>query len=71
MGADPTATLLLSQVVRSFGLPFVLIPLMWISGSRAVMGREVSGPIVRILGWLIACAIVLLNGYLILEFTVT
>jgi manganese transport protein len=67
-GADPTSTLVLSQVVLSFGLPFVLVPLMILTGSRQVMGTDASGPVIRVLGWGVTAAIVLLNGFLILGY---
>ncbi|BDZ51961.1 hypothetical protein GCM10025867_42020 [Frondihabitans sucicola] len=37
-GADPTAALVLSQVVLSFGIPFALVPLVLFTASRATMG---------------------------------
>jgi manganese transport protein len=39
LGADPTAALVVSQVVLSFGIPFALIPLLRITSDRAVMGE--------------------------------
>ncbi len=38
VGADPTTVLVISQVVLSFGLPFVLIPLLRLTSDRALMG---------------------------------
>lgn len=65
IGADPTTVLILSQVVLSFGLPFVLVPLLRLTGDATVMDGEVSGPAVRVVGWGIAGAIVALNAVLI------
>lgn len=39
LGADPTWTLVVSQVVLSFGIPFAVIPLVRLTRSRAVMGE--------------------------------
>src|SRR3954453_15138294 len=38
LGVDPSRTLVLSQVVLSFGIPFALIPLVWFTSRRDVMG---------------------------------
>ena len=38
LGINPTRTLVLSQVVLSFGIPFALIPLVWFTSRRDVMG---------------------------------
>jgi manganese transport protein len=43
MGADPTWTLVVSQVVLSFGIPFAVIPLVRLTRSRAVMGDARTG----------------------------
>ncbi|MBZ4488401.1 Nramp family divalent metal transporter [Microbacterium sp. cx-55] len=37
-GIDPTLALVLSQVVLSFGIPFALIPLVWLTARREVLG---------------------------------
>ncbi|MBI4545509.1 MAG: Nramp family divalent metal transporter [Gemmatimonadetes bacterium] len=37
LGLDPTRTLVISQVVLSFGLPFVLVPLVRFTSSRELM----------------------------------
>jgi len=44
LGADPTWTLVLSQVVLSFGIPFAVIPLVALTRSRSVMGEARTGP---------------------------
>src|SRR5207237_4339700 len=38
IGVDPSRTLVLSQVVLSFGIPFALIPLILFTSRRDVMG---------------------------------
>ena len=42
-GADPTWTLVVSQVVLSFGIPFAAIPLVRYARSAAVMGTARTG----------------------------
>ncbi|WP_409013503.1 Nramp family divalent metal transporter [Deinococcus sp.] len=65
LGLDPTATLVLSQVVLSFGVPFALVPLLMFTARRDVMGVLVSRPWVTALGWLFAAIIIGLNFYLL------
>ena len=42
IGVDPSRTLVLSQVVLSFGIPFALIPLVMFTRRRDVMGALVN-----------------------------
>lgn len=44
VGADPTWTLVVSQVVLSFGIPFAVIPLVRLNRDRRLMGRFANGP---------------------------
>ena len=44
IGVDPTRTLVLSQVVLSFGIPFALIPLVLFTSKRDVMGSLINKP---------------------------
>ena len=37
-GVDPTLALVLSQVVLSFGIPFALVPLVWLTARTDVLG---------------------------------
>ena len=41
-GADASRSLLLSQVVLSFGIPFAVIPLVIFCGDRGLMGTLVN-----------------------------
>ena len=65
IGADPTTVLVISQVILSFGLPFVLIPLLRLTSDRTLMGADANRIGVKIIGWLITGAIVALNAVLI------
>ncbi|WP_309620414.1 Nramp family divalent metal transporter, partial [Salinibacterium sp.] len=65
VGFDPTRALVLSQVVLSFGIPFALIPLVWLASSTTVMGEFVNRPWLRWSGWISAAAITVLNILLI------
>ena len=64
-GADPTSVLIISQVVLSFGLPFVLVPLMRLTSDRNLMGDDVNRPGITIVGWIIIAGILVLNVVLV------
>ncbi|MDQ0824869.1 manganese transport protein [Arthrobacter sp. B2I5] len=64
-GIEPTLALVLSQVLLSFGIPFALIPLIRLTGSRKVMGIHADSKPLRIAGWTSATLIVGLNCVLI------
>ncbi len=67
MGLDPTWTLIWSQVLLSFGLPFAVIPLVLFTRRRDIMGELVNRPITTFAASLIAALIVVLNFYLIYQ----
>jgi manganese transport protein len=67
MRLDPTRTLVLSQVVLSFGLPFAVIPLIFYTANREIMGGLVNHKITTIAGSLVAALIVALNIFLIYQ----
>ena len=70
VGVDPTRALVLSQVVLSFGIPFVLAPLLRFTGDRALMGPFADGALVRVLAWAAVGAVIALNVVLlVLTFT--
>ncbi len=65
VGIDPTRALIVSQVVLSFGIPFALIPLVRLTGDRALMGADVNHRVTTALAWLVAAIISMLNVVLI------
>jgi manganese transport protein len=65
IGLDPTSTLIISQVVLSFGLPFAVIPLVFFTGKKAIMGDLVNRPTTTFFAGLAAALILALNIYLI------
>jgi manganese transport protein len=65
LGLDPTRTLVISQVVLSFGLPFALIPLVLFTRRKDIMGDLVNKRITTVLATLIVAVILVLNLYLI------
>jgi manganese transport protein len=67
IGLDPTRSLVISQVVLSFGIPFALVPLVWLTSRRDVMGALVNRRGTTWVAWGIAVAIVALNVFLLYE----
>ncbi len=65
LGLDPTSTLVFSQVVLSFGLPFAIIPLVMFTSNAQLMGVLVNRKITTIMAAVVASLIVLLNFYLL------
>ena len=65
IGVDPTRALVLSQVVLSFGIPFAIIPLIWLTSRRAIMGEHANGAALKIAAIVTTALIVALNAVLI------
>jgi manganese transport protein len=66
-GLDPTRTLVISQVVLSFGLPFAIIPLILFTRRSDLMGELVNRRGTTVLVSIVAALIVALNGYLLYQ----
>ena len=67
LGLDPSRTLVLSQVVLSFGIPFALIPLVMFTSKREIMGVLVNRRITVAAAWAIAALISALNIFLLAQ----
>jgi len=67
IGLDPSRTLVVSQVVLSFGIPFALVPLVYFTAKRNVMGRLVNKRVTTLAAAVIAGAIVALNVFLLVQ----
>src|SRR3954453_17871965 len=65
IGLDPTRSLVISQVVLSFGIPFALIPLILLTSRRKVMGNLVNKRGTTLLATLVALVIIALNLFLL------
>jgi manganese transport protein len=65
VGFDPTRTLVISQVVLSFGLPFAIIPLVLFTSNKGLMGVLVNKRLTTLLAGLSAALIVALNFFLL------
>lgn len=62
---DPTWALVLSQVLLSFGIPFAIVPLVWLTSRKEVMGEFANGMWLRLAGVVVAVLIIALNLLLI------
>jgi len=67
VGFDPTRTLVISQVVLSFGLPFAVIPLIMFTSRKDIMGVLVNKRFTNMLAGLCAILILTLNFFLLYQ----
>jgi len=64
-GFDPTFALVLSQVVLSFGIPFALIPLVWLTAQKGLLGDFANRWFTTAAGAVAAVLLVTLNAVLL------
>jgi manganese transport protein len=67
LGLDPTRTLVISQVVLSFALPFAVVPLVMFTRRRDLMGVLVNHRLTTIAAVAAATLIIALNFYLLYQ----
>jgi manganese transport protein len=65
IGVDPTKSLVASQVLLSFGIPFALIPLVLLTRRPDVMGAFVNARATTIVAAVVAALISALNVFLL------
>ena len=65
LGLPATDSLVMSQVVLSFGIPFALVPLLLLTRRRDIMGSFVNRRITTVATGCIAALIIALNVYLL------
>jgi manganese transport protein len=65
LGVDLTQSLVISQVVLSFGIPFALVPLVMLTSKREIMGTLVNRRITTVTASVVAGAIIALNVFLL------
>ncbi len=65
VGFDPTLALVLSQVFLSIGIPFALVPLIWLTSRKELMGQFVNHLPMRLTAFAVTAAIVVLNVLLV------
>jgi manganese transport protein len=67
IGVDPSRSLVISQVVLSFGIPFALVPLVIFTSRRELMGGLVNTRVTTLAASIVAGLIVSLNLFLLYE----
>ena len=65
LGTDTLTTLVASQVVLSLVLPFAVVPLVWLTSRRDVMGDLVNGRLIKSLAVLVSCMVIAMNVVLL------
>jgi len=65
LGLSPTGSLVISQVILSFGIPFALVPLVLLTRRADIMGSLVNRPLTTAAAGCVAALIVVLNVYLL------
>jgi manganese transport protein len=65
IGLNPSRTLVLSQVILSFGIPFALIPLLIFCRNKKLMGTLVNRRSTTALALVVVAVIVALNVFLL------
>jgi manganese transport protein len=65
LGLDPSTTLVVSQVVLSFGIPFALVPMILLTRRRDVMGALVNLRVTTVAASIVAALIIGLNAFLL------
>jgi manganese transport protein len=67
IGLDPSRSLVISQVVLSFGIPFALVPLVLLTRRKDIMGPLVNRRVTTVVASIVAALIVALNLFLIVD----
>ncbi len=67
IGLDPSRSLVISQVVLSFGIPFALVPLVLITRRRDLMGKLVNRRLTTVASAVVAALIIALNVFLLFD----
>jgi len=65
LGLDPLKTLVLSQAILSFCLPFAVIPLLMLTRRKDLMGTHANRPITNFLAVTCASVILVMNVWLL------
>jgi manganese transport protein len=67
LGLDPSRSLVISQVVLSFGIPFALVPLVLLTRRRDIMGALANRGLTTVVACVVAALIIGLNGFLLVQ----
>ena len=61
IGIDPTQALIWSQIALSFGIPFAVAPLVWLTSRRELMGEHTNRVSTTVAGATVATSLIVLN----------
>jgi manganese transport protein len=67
IGVNPSTTLVISQVVLSFGIPFALVPMVLLTRRADIMGALVNRRLTTVIASIVASMIIALNLFLLYE----
>jgi manganese transport protein len=67
VGLNPSRSLVISQVVLSFGIPFALVPLVLLTRRADIMGALVNRRLTTIMASIVAALIIALNAFLLYD----
>ena len=67
LGLDASSTLVISQVVLSFGIPFALVPMILLTRRADVMGELVNRSYTTVVASIVASLIICLNVFLLYQ----
>ncbi|OAY33681.1 metal transporter Nramp3 [Manihot esculenta] len=56
------------NVLQSIQIPFALIPLLCLVSKEQIMGTFKIGTVLKMISWLVACLVIVINGYLLVDF---
>nr|AYW01696.1 NRAMP3 protein [Morus alba] len=56
------------NVLQSVQIPFALIPLLYLVSKEQIMGTFRIGLVLKTVSWTVAALVILINGYLLLDF---
>ncbi|KAL6338925.1 hypothetical protein AAG906_024076 [Vitis piasezkii] len=56
------------NVLQSIQIPFALIPLLCLVSKEQIMGTFKIGPVLKVVAWLVAALVIIINGYLLVDF---
>jgi len=66
IGVNPIKALVLAAVINGFLAPPILLVIMLVANNKAVLGRDVNGPLANVMGWITTIAMFAAAGALVL-----
>jgi Mn2+/Fe2+ NRAMP family transporter len=66
IGINPIKALVLAAVINGFLAPPILVVIMLVANNKAVLGRDVNGPLANVMGWITTIAMFAAAGALVL-----